>query len=92
MQVLNRANVQDRSKIQLVNDLRVEHGRIAEEIVDVFKKHSDFNVTVANEVDVTQEHMEGQDLCIALGGDHTFMKAAKSLRNGKDTAILGINS
>ena len=53
---------------------------------------TDFNIKVAKEVEVTPQMMEDQDLCITIGGDNTFLRAAGSIINAKQTAILGVNS
>lgn len=54
--------------------------------------HTDFNIQYAKEVDVTPQMMEGQDLCITIGGDNTFLRTAGSIINPMRTAILGVNS
>jgi NAD kinase len=56
------------------------------------KSHSDFNIKVIKEVEVTRALTEGQDLCLTIGGDNTFLKAAGTIINSDKTAILGVNS
>ena len=43
--------------------------------------NTDFNIKVAKEVEVTAQMMEDQDLCITIGGDNTFLRAAGSIIN-----------
>lgn len=56
------------------------------------KSHSDFNVRVVKEVEVTPQLTEDQDLCLTIGGDNTFLRAAGTIINSNKTAILGVNS
>jgi NAD kinase len=36
--------------------------------------------------------MEDCDLCLTIGGDNTFLRAAGTIINSSKTAILGVNS
>lgn len=42
--------------------------------------------------DVNERALYNRDVCITIGGDNTFLNAAKALRYPQKTSILGINS
>ena len=65
---------------------------MVEDMIDVFQKDSDFQLKIKNEEELTENDMIGQDLCIAIGGDSTFLRATKDLRCAQHTPVIGINS
>lgn len=58
----------------------------------MLKRNKNWRVETIREVDVTFEEMQDRDLCITLGGDNTFLKAASTISNPERTAIMGVNS
>ena len=45
-----------------------------------------------SEIDILPQDTHEQDLCITIGGDNTFLKAASCIHNSQETSILGVNS
>jgi len=48
-------------------------------------------VTVKTEIEATEEDVDGADLVVSLGGDHTFLRASALIPNSS-TPIVGINT
>lgn len=69
-----------------------QHNEIADAFHHLLKQNKNWRVESIREVDVTFEEMQDRDLCITLGGDNTFLKAASTISNSERTAIMGVNS
>ena len=69
-----------------------QHNEIADAFHHMLKQNKNWRVESIREVDVTFEEMQDRDLCITLGGDNTFLKAASAISNSERTAIMGVNS
>ena len=69
-----------------------QHNEIADAFHHMLKQNKNWRVESIREVDVTFEEMQDRDLCITLGGDNTFLKAASTISNSERTAIMGVNS
>ncbi len=45
------------------------------------RKHGNFDIELKNETDVEEKDIKDVDLCISIGGDNTFLKAASIIRD-----------
>jgi NAD kinase len=88
---LNRV-ITDTMSLEKLQQKRNEHEQICKSFQEIMESHSDFNIKVVKEVEVTPQMTSGQDLCLTIGGDNTFLRTAGTIINSANTAILGVNS
>jgi NAD kinase len=54
---------------------------LTDNFLSILRKQGNFNIELKNEADIEEKDMKNIDLCISIGGDNTFLKAASVIRD-----------
>ena len=54
---------------------------LTDNFLSILRKQGNFNIELINEADIEEKDMKNIDLCISIGGDNTFLKAASVIRD-----------
>lgn len=54
---------------------------LTDNFLSILRKQGNFNIDLKNEADIEEKDLKNIDLCISIGGDNTFLKAASVIRD-----------
>ena len=54
---------------------------LTDNFLSILRKQGNFNIELKNEAEIEEKDMKNIDLCISIGGDNTFLKAASVIRD-----------
>lgn len=54
---------------------------LTDNFLSILSKQGNFKIELKNESDLVEKDLNNVDLCISIGGDNTFLKAASVIRD-----------